>query len=146
MILAVSNCCWCKSPTGTFLVTWFLFCWILKALCLSLLSSDFCLDSTTSTSQNLNTSSTLVHVKALSEDTDLLAVSSRHYFLNEHHWSLCTVSSALDDEPQACSLGNADQLNDTVTGKRNTERVGLTLSMIKNHKATLPLTFSPTMT
>ncbi len=60
-------------------------------------------------------------VHAVSEDSDLLTVSSRHYFLNEHHWSFCTVSSALDDEPQACSLGDAYQLNDTVTGERNRE-------------------------
>lgn len=88
----------------------------------------------------------LVFVKALSEDTDLLAVSSRCYFLNEHHWSFCTVSSALDDEPQACSLGNAYQLNNTVTGERDRARVRMTLSMIKKHKATLPLIFNPTMT
>lgn len=46
---------------------------------------------------------------------NLVAVSSRHYFLNEQHWSFSTISSTLDDETQACSLGDADQLNDTVT-------------------------------
>lgn len=57
----------------------------------------------------------------LNEDADLLAVSSGHDFLDEHHWSLCAASPALDDEPQACSLGNAYQLNDAVTGERNRE-------------------------
>lgn len=54
------------------------------------------------------------------KDADLLAVSSRRDFLNEHHWSFGTVGSALDDEPQACSLGDTYQLNDTVT--EDTER------------------------
>lgn len=51
-----------------------------------------------------------------------MAVPSRHYFLNEHHWSFGTVGPPLDDEPQARSLGNAYQLNDTVTEERDGER------------------------
>lgn len=50
---------------------------------------------------------------------DLLAVSTWHNFLNEHHWSLSTVSPALDDNPQAGSFGDANQLNDAVTGERS---------------------------
>lgn len=51
-----------------------------------------------------------------------MTVASRQQFLNEHHWSICSIGPTLDEQSQASCLGNTYQLNDAVTDVRSKKK------------------------